>query len=62
MLYGYQGADRDAEKFALTDQLLDAKNGKHGVVAREQPCLIVVQCGAHQNPMPGRRDLGWALG
>ena len=24
VLYGYQGADRDAEKLALTDQLLDA--------------------------------------
>ena len=24
VLYGYQGADREAEKLALTDQLLDA--------------------------------------
>ena len=24
VLYGYQGADRDSERLALTDQLLDA--------------------------------------
>ena len=36
-----QGADRDAEKLALTDQLLDAALGELGVVARAQPCLIV---------------------
>ena len=41
VLYGYQGADRDAEKLALTDELLDAVFGVLGVVAREQPCLIV---------------------
>ena len=41
VLYGYQGADRDAEKMALTDQLLDAALGELGVVAREQPCLVV---------------------
>ena len=41
MLYGYQGADRNAEKLALTDQLLDAALGEPGVVAREQPCLVV---------------------
>ena len=36
---GYQGFDREAEKLALTDQLLDAAFGELGVVAREQPCL-----------------------
>ena len=41
VLYGYQGADREAEKLALTDQLLDAVLGELGVVAREQPCLVV---------------------
>ena len=41
MLYGYQGADTDAEKLALTEQLFDAALGKLGVVAREQPCLVV---------------------
>ena len=41
VLYGYQGADREAEKLALTDQLLDAAFGELRVVAREQPCLIV---------------------
>ena len=33
--------DRDAEKLALTDQLLDAALGELGVAAREQPCLTV---------------------
>ena len=41
MLYGYQGADREAEKLALTDQLLDAAFGELGVVGLEQPCLVV---------------------
>ena len=40
VLYGYQGADRDAEKLALIDQLLDAALEKLGVVAREQPCMV----------------------
>ena len=37
----YQGADNNAEQLALTDQLFDAALGELGVVAREQPCLIV---------------------
>ena len=41
VLYGDQGADRDSERLALTDQLLDAALGELGVVAREQPCLLV---------------------
>ena len=41
VLYGHQGADRDPERLALTDQLLDAALGELGVVAREQPCLLV---------------------
>ena len=41
VLYGYQGADRDSERLALTDQLLDAALGELGDVAREQPCLLV---------------------
>ena len=41
VLCGYQGADRDPERLALTDQLLDAALGELGVVAREQPCLLV---------------------
>ena len=31
----------EAEKLALSDQLLDAALGELGVVAREQPCLVV---------------------
>ena len=40
VLCGYQGADRDPERLALTDQLLDAASGELGVVAREQPCFV----------------------
>ena len=41
VLYGYQGADADAEQLALTEQLFDAPLGELSVVAREQPCLLV---------------------
>ena len=41
VLYGYHGADRDAEQLSLTDQLFDAALGELGVVALDQPCLIV---------------------
>ena len=37
VLYGYQGADTDAEQLALTDQLFDAALGVVSVVARGQP-------------------------
>ena len=55
VLYGYQGADTDAEQLALTEQLFDAALGELSVVARVQPCI-------HQNSLPGKRDFGWALG
>ena len=41
VLYGYQGADADAEQLALTEQLFDAGFGELSVVARVQPCLLV---------------------
>ena len=41
VLYGYQGADADAEQLALTEQLFDAALGELSVVARGQPCLLV---------------------
>ena len=41
VLYGYQGADSDAEQLALTDHLFDAALGELKVVALDQPCLIV---------------------
>ena len=41
MLYGYQGADADAEQLALTDQLFDAAFAELAVVARGSPCLLV---------------------
>ena len=41
VLYGYQGADSDAEQLALTDQLFDAAFGELHAVASGQPCLLV---------------------
>ena len=41
VLYGYQGADGDAEQLSLTDQLFDAALGELSVVALDQPCLVV---------------------
>ena len=41
VLYGYQGADVDAEQLALTEQLFDAVLGELSVVAHDQPCLLV---------------------
>ena len=41
VLYGYQGADVDAEQLTLTKQLFDADLGELSVVARGQPSLIV---------------------
>ena len=54
VLYGYQGADGDAERLSLTDQLLDAALGELRVVAFG-PALSYrwgFQRGAHQNPLP----------
>ena len=52
VLYGYQGADRDPERLALTDQLLDAALGELGVVAREQPCLLVADINVEPTKVP----------
>ena len=57
VLYGNQGADNDTEQLALTELLFDAALGELTVVARGQPCLLV-----GENPLPGKRDFGWALG
>ena len=40
VLYGFQGADADAEQLALTEQLFDAALGELSVVARGPPCLL----------------------
>ena len=40
-VYGYQGADDDAEKLGLTDQLFEAVLCELAVVSRGQPCLFV---------------------
>ena len=41
VLYGYEGADTDAEQLALTDQLFDAALGELHAIASGQPCLLV---------------------
>ena len=64
VLYGYQGADSDAEQLALNEQLFDAALGELGVVCSGSALLDCwgFQRGTHQNPLPGKRDFGWALG
>ena len=62
VLYGYQGADADAEQLALTERLFDAAFGELSVVARGQPCLLVGDFNVEQNPLPDKRGFGWALG
>ena len=41
VLYGFHGADSDAEQLSLTEQLFDAALGELSVVSRGQPCLLV---------------------
>ena len=41
VLYGYPGADTDAEQLAVTEQLFDAAIGELSVVAWREPCLLV---------------------
>ena len=41
VLYGYQGADADAEQLALTEQVFDAASGELFFFARRQPCMLV---------------------
>ena len=52
VLYGYQGADVDAEQLALTEQLFDAASGELSVVARGQPCLLVGDINVESTKIP----------
>ena len=52
VLYGYQGADADPEQLALTDHLFDATLGELSVVARGQPCLLVVDFNVEPTKIP----------
>ena len=63
VVYGFQGADEDAEKLCLSNELFDAALCELAVVGRGQPCVIAkdFQCGAHQDPLLVKRGLGWAL-
>ena len=40
VVYGYQGADEDAEKLGLTNQLFEAVLCELAVVGRGQPCIL----------------------
>ena len=40
VVYGYQGAEEDAEKLSLTDQLFEAALGELAVISRGQPCVL----------------------
>ena len=64
LLYGYQGADSDAGQLAVTEQLFDAALSELSVIAKGAAFYACwrLQRGAHQNPLPGKRDFGWALG
>ena len=64
VLYGHQGADTDAEQLALTEQLFDAALGELGVVALDQPCLLVGDFNAEPTKIPclAKGMFGWALG
>ena len=64
VLYGYQGADTGAEQLALIDQLFGAALGELGGGCQEAALHVGwgPQRGAHPNPLPGKRDFGWALG
>ena len=52
VLYGFQGADTDAEQLALTDQLFDAALGELHAVASGQPCLLVVDFNVEPTKIP----------
>ena len=60
VLYGYQGADTDAEQFALTDQLFDAALGE----LCGQPCLLVGDFNVEPTKIPclAKGISAWALG
>ena len=64
VLYGYQGADTEAEQLALTEQLFDAALGELGGGGSGATLSDRwgFQRGAHQNPLTGKMDFGWALG
>ena len=64
VLYGYQGADTDAEQLALTSQLLEAASGEINVVARGQPCMLVGDFNVKPTKIPclAKGISSWALG
>ena len=52
VLYGYQGADSDAEQLALTDHLFDAALCELHAVAAGQPCLLVGDFNVESTKIP----------
>ena len=57
VLYGYQGADTDAEQLALTEQLFDAALAELAVVARGSPCLLAGDFNVEPTKIPCLSDL-----
>ena len=52
VLYGYQGADTDAEQLALTEQLFDAALAELAVVAGGSPRLLAGDCNVEPTKIP----------
>ena len=50
--YGFQGADDDAEKLSLSDQLFDAAMCELAVVSRGQPCVIAGDINVEPTKVP----------
>ena len=62
VLYGFQGADTDAEQLALTEQLLDATLGELSVVSRGQPCFLVGDFNVEPTKISRAWQKGFRLG
>ena len=52
MVYGYQGADDDAEKLGLTNQLFEAVLSELAVVGKGQPCVVTGDFNVEPNKIP----------
>ena len=52
IIYGYQGAEEDAEKLMLTDKLLQVVHAEAQVVCVAQPLLIVGDLKADPGVVP----------
>ena len=65
VLYGYQGADRDPERLALTDQLLDAALGELSLCCVGNSLVLLVgdfNVEPTKIPCLAKGIIGWSLG